>query len=258
MNLKFDKNIAKSYSNNSQIARVLTENWVKNNAYCPSCGNTKINEFENNRPVADFYCLSCREEFELKSKSGKSVGKKIVDGAYSTMIERIGSDNNPNFFFLTYNKIAWEVNNFVIIPKHFFIPDIIEKRKPLAKTARRAGWIGCNIDLTKVPESGRIFLVKDSQLIEPKRVLSKWSETAFLKQKKGESKGWILDIMNCVDKIDNNTFTLSEVYAFEDELKQKHPNNSFIKDKIRQQLQVLRDKGIIHFKQRGVYQKIKS
>jgi len=25
------------------------------------------------------------------------------------------------------------------------VPEIIERRKPLAITARRAGWIGCNI-----------------------------------------------------------------------------------------------------------------
>ncbi|MBL7991777.1 MAG: restriction endonuclease, partial [Candidatus Kapabacteria bacterium] len=31
--------------------------------------------------------------------------------------------------------------------------------------------------------------------------------------------------------------------------------NNFIKDKIRQQLQVLRDKGIIEFVSRGIYQK---
>ncbi len=38
MNLNFDLDITGFYSSNSQIARVLTENWVKNNGYCPSCG----------------------------------------------------------------------------------------------------------------------------------------------------------------------------------------------------------------------------
>jgi type II restriction enzyme len=32
------------------------------------------------------------------------------------------------------------VNNFFVIPKYFFIPEIIEKRKPLSETAKRAGW----------------------------------------------------------------------------------------------------------------------
>ena len=54
MNLYFDKNLANEYSSKAQIARVLTENWVLNNSYCPKCGNLPLSEFENNRPVADF------------------------------------------------------------------------------------------------------------------------------------------------------------------------------------------------------------
>lgn len=46
------------------------------------------------------------------------------------------------------------------------------------------------------------------------------------------------------------------MYAFEDKLKIKYPNNNFIKDKIRQQLQILRDKGIIEFTGRGIYKKL--
>jgi type II restriction enzyme len=50
--------------------------------------------------------------------------------------------------------------NFLIIPKQFFTEEIIIKRKPLSTTARRAGWIGCNIDISKVADSGKVFLVK--------------------------------------------------------------------------------------------------
>lgn len=256
MNLAFNTRLADNYSSNSQIARVLTEDWVKNNSFCPNCGENHLNEFENNKPVADFYCNTCSEQFELKSKNASKIGNKIVDGAYSTMIDRINSDNNPNFFFLTYDKAKWEVNNFLIIPKYYFVSDIVEKRKALAKTARRAGWIGCNIDITKVPESGRIFLIKNSEIITKEKVQIKWKGTEFLKSKKGDSKGWILDIMNCVDAIKKDTFTLKEIYSFENQLKEKYPNNNFIKDKIRQQLQFLRDKGLIEFKNRGTYKKI--
>ncbi len=254
MNLSFNINLAKGYSSNSQIARRLTEDWVLNHSYCPSCGEVPLNEFENNRPVADFYCEKCNEEFELKSKKG-NLTNTITDGAYSTMVERINSDNNPNFFFLTYSK-QWTVNNFLIIPKHFFTTEIIIKRRPLAETAKRAGWIGCNIDISKVASSGKIFLVKDAQIIDSKIVNESFNKTLFIREKSKESKGWILDVMNCVDSIKNDSFSLDEVYAFEKLLKQKYPNNNFIKDKIRQQLQILRDKGIIEFVGRGKYKKI--
>ena len=254
MNLNFNTKLANGYSSNSQIARILTENWVKENSYCPCCGNLPLNEFENNRPVADFYCNSCSEEFELKSKNG-NLTNTITDGAYSTMIERINSNQNPNFFFLTYTK-QWTVNNFLIIPKQFFTTDIIIKRKPLAQTARRAGWIGCNIDISNVAEAGKVFLVKNSELIDRTIVENSFKKTLFIRSQSFDSKGWILDIMLCVDSIPKNVFTLEDVYKFENKLKLKYPNNNFIKDKVRQQLQVLRDKGIIEFISRGNYKKI--
>jgi hypothetical protein len=37
------------------------------------------------------------------------------------------------------------VENVILIPRFAFPLSAIEKRKPLAETARRAGWVGCNI-----------------------------------------------------------------------------------------------------------------
>lgn len=254
MNLGFNREIIKGYKSNAQIIRVASEAWVKENSYCPNCGNNNINNYTNNKPVADFYCFSCKEEYELKSKNG-NLGTKIVDGAYSTMIERINSLNNPNFFFLTYDKKKWIVNNFLIIPKQFFIPDIIEKRKPLSATTRRAGWVGCNIDLSEIPSFGQIFLIKNSIVLKKNDVIESFNKTSPLKNKTIENKGWIIDTLRCIDRIKSQNFTLGDIYKFEDELKLKHPNNNFIKDKIRQQLQYLRDLNIIEFTSRGNYKK---
>ena len=255
MNLQLNSEIAKQFKNSSQKIRVLTEFWVKQNIFCPNCGS-KLSKFKNNKPVADFLCEKCSEEFELKSKNSKSPGNKIVDGAYHTMIERINSENNPNFFFLTYDKSTLIVNNFMIIPKFYFLPKIIEKRKPLSANARRSGWIGCNILLNEIPESGRIYFVKNSIIIDKSTVIGNWQKTIFLDKKDQNAKGWILDVMICIDKIRKNEFSLEDIYKFEPYLKAKHPNNNFIKDKIRQQLQLLRDKGIIEFIGRGKYKKI--
>lgn len=254
MNLSFNTSLAEGYKSKSQIARLLTEDWVLNNSYCPGCGDISLKEFENNRPVADFYCKKCSEEFELKSKGGKLLNT-ITDGAFKTMIERISSENNPNFFFLTYSK-QWSVENFLIIPKQFFTEEIIIERPPLAKTARRAGWVGCNIDISKIAENGKVYLVKNRQIITRDSVTASFKKTLFLRGKSKETKGWILDILKCVDTIKKEKFSLDEMYKFEKELKLKYPNNNFIKDKIRQQLQILRDKGIIEFIGRGQYKKI--
>ncbi len=254
MDLQLNTKLSQGYKSVTQIARVLTEDWVLHNSYCPKCGNLFLNNFENNRPVADFFCAKCHEEFELKSRKG-NLSNTIHDGAYNTMIERLYSNNNPNFFFLTYSK-TWSVNNFLIIPKHFFTEDIIIKRKPLKETARRAGWIGCNIDISKIPKSGRVFLIKDNEIINPEIVKKTFQKTLFIRNKNMSSRGWLIDILNCVDSIASDTFTLNDVYKFENQLQIKHPNNKFVKDKIRQQLQILRDKGFIEFVSRGRYKKI--
>jgi type II restriction enzyme len=182
------------------------------------------------------------------------MGKKVVDGAYSTMIERLKSDNNPNFFFLTYDKVTLEIRNFLTIPKYFFVPSIIEKRKALSPTARRAGWIGCNINVSNIPELGKIFFVQNGVPKSKDEVLEKWSKTDFVKAAGSvESKGWLLDVLMCVEKIKQAEFSLEDVYGFEGVLQAKHPSNHNVRAKVRQQLQFLRDKGVIDFVGRGQY-----
>gem|GEM_PF-3007954 len=52
-------------------------------------------------------------------------------------------------------------------------------------------------------------------------------------------------------------FVLEDIYNYNQALKIKYPNNNFINEKIRQQMQFLRDNGYIEFIGKGHY-KIKS
>ena len=115
--------------------------------------------------------------------------------------------------------------------------------------------MGCNIDLRQVPESGKVFLVKDQQVIPRKNVTQQFQKTLFLRAQSIESRGWTLDVWQCIDRLDAS-FSLNQVYGFADELQLKHPENNHVKDKIRQQLQVLRDKGIIEFVSLAHYRKL--
>jgi predicted RNA-binding Zn-ribbon protein involved in translation (DUF1610 family) len=67
------------YGSGSQSARAWTERWVGDWAFCPNCGNAKLIQFANNRPLADFYCPACNDEYELKSQRGR-FGEKVLDG----------------------------------------------------------------------------------------------------------------------------------------------------------------------------------
>lgn len=255
MNLYFGDLPINGYHSSSQVARVLTETWVEDNMFCPRCGNLHINHFPNNRPVADFYCPKCKNEYELKSKNGR-IAHKVNDGAYETMIQRITSNQNPDFFFMSYSKETRCVCDFVFVPKFFFVPDIIEKRKPLANSARRAGWTGCNILFEKIPEQGRIEIISGGAIQEMSDVVSKVNRNSVLDINDIGARGWLMDILQCINQIPADRFLLSDIYAFEAQLKLKHPQNHNIKAKIRQQLQFLRDNGMIEFLGNGVYRKL--
>ena len=255
METSFNVQLANGYRSKSQIARILTENWTGTHMYCPVCGWPTISKFPNNQAVADFYCPHCNNQFEQKSKNG-AFGNKIADGAYGTFIQRISSNDNPDFFLMSYSLEKMRVEDMFFVPKYFFVPEIVEKRKPLAETAKRAGWIGCNILLDKIPAQGRIVIVKNGVALDKEHVLSqvKWSQK--VKTQNMEARGWLMDILHCVNAINSTFFTIDMVYAFEEELILKHPDNHNIRAKIRQQLQQLRNRDIILFLGNGQYQKI--
>jgi type II restriction enzyme len=135
----------------------------------------------------------------------------------------------------------------------FFVREIIEERRPLAPTARRAGWIGSNILLNQVPESGKIFIVRAGQLIPKDAVLAKWKKTLFLRDQDQEARGWLIEVMKCVEEIGKRDFQLDDVYAYENRLSCIYPDNQNVRPKIRQQLQFLRDRGYLDFVSRGYY-----
>jgi type II restriction enzyme len=253
MNTALDWRVSQAYKNPTQQARVVTERWVAQNAYCPSCGHTGLRRYANNRPVADFFCPACKEDYELKSHRN-GFGATVVNGASDAMMARLGSNDNPNLLLLSYERSTVSVLEFLAIPKYFFVPSLIEQRKPLASTARRAGWVGCTIRLSKIPTLGRIYLIRNG-VAEPRpSVMTAWRNTTFLREAHdATARDWLMNVIACIEKLRSQTFTLEELYAFETELRLRFPNNRHIKAKIRQQLQVLRDRGYLAFIGRGQY-----
>ena len=208
MELSLCNNFPVEYKNNSQKARVITENWIANNMFCPRCGNEKLTHFDNNRPVADFFCHNCNNQYELKSRDGLKL-KKINDGAYTTMIDRIKSAENPDFLFLSYSKKLLIVNNLVIVPKHFFTPSIIDKRPPLGITARRAGWVGCIINLTSIPSTGKIPIVENGYTHSITEVMDNIATAEKLYIRDINRRGWLLDVLLCIDKLECDRLTVN-------------------------------------------------
>lgn len=240
------------FESEPQNARVWTEGWVKSWMYCPRCGAQELKQHPNNNPAADFWCAACTEDFELKSQRGK-FNNKVVDGAYSAMSRKIENRTNASLILLQYDREHLQVRNLTVVPKHFFTLSLLERRNPLGPNARRAGWIGCNILLNQVPVIGRISVVEEQRARAKELVLDQWQRLSFLENEAVAGRGWLIEVMRCVELIGQADFTLAEVYAFEDRLARLYPENTHIRQKIRQQLQVLRDGGYLEFLGRGVY-----
>lgn len=245
---------AAPYEAQTQKARFWSEGWVSRELYCLNCGAAKLSRLPNNSPVADFACSACAEEYEVKSQATK-IGARVVDGSFKSMMDRLAANNNPSLVLLGYNRTKNSVTDLSVVPKHFFVPAVIQERPPLAPTAKRAGWIGCNILLSKIPEVGRVIVVRNGELVPKDLVLERWRQTCFLRDETPSARGWLIEVMNCVERIGRDEFEIADVYRFEAHMQELYPGNMHVREKMRQQLQVLRDAGFIEFLGRGKYRR---
>lgn len=154
---------------------------------------------------------------------------------------------------MSYELDSMLVRNLLCIPDFALTESALEKRKPLAPTARRAGWVGCNIMLDRIPSDARIPIVKENRPAPPSEVRRAYNRLKPLAALKLDTRGWSLDVLNAVHALGKEEFDLSEIYALEDSLKNLHPDNHHIQAKIRQQLQILRDMDLISFLGGGSY-----
>lgn len=244
MNLSMPSDLATAYKSGSQRARVVTEFWAEHNLYCPNCSSPKLNRLVANTKASDFTCPACGFWYQLKGQKTR-IGNSITDGAYEAMMTAIRNDETPNFYFLQYDLATWAVRNLLLIPHFAFPPSAIIKRKPLSETARRAGWIGCNIALNLIPIEARISLVTENQIIPADEVREKFRNVKPLEKIPVTKRGWMLEVLTVVRSLGKTQFTNQDVYAFEEHFRKLHPENDFIRDKIRQQLQNLARAGLL-------------
>ena len=240
------------YKSNSQRARVATEMWGTQNLYCLNCDSDELSCSPPNTAAVDYICPKCDSSFQLKSQS-RLFGTRINDAAYATMLQKIRADETPDLIALHYDVPNWRVENAFLVPRFAFSISAIEKRPPLASTARRAGWVGCNILLTEIPPDARIPLVTNGEPTNPASARKQYAKVRPLEKLKPEMRGWTLDVLNLVRSLHKQTFTLADAYTLEPHLASLRPANRHVRPKIRQQLQVLRDLGLLRFIGDGHY-----
>ena len=252
MNLQLPAAGLDRYKSASQRARVGTESWGATNFFCPACESPRLRSAPQGTAAIDYVCPSCDSPFQLKSQS-RPLGSRIVDAAYSEMKRAILEDRTPNLFVLHYDLETWAVRTVLLVPHFAFALSAVERRKPLAATARRAGWVGCNILLDKIPVHARISVVSEGTSHTPREVRSSYDRLRPLEKLQVEKRGWTLDVLNAIHLLKKKEFSLADAYTLEPELSKLHPANRHVRPKIRQQLQALRDLGLLTFLAPGSY-----
>ena len=244
MNLSMTADLAAAYTSGSQRARVVTEFWGEHNLYCPNCPSPSLKRLANNTQASDFQCSDCGYWYQLKGQKSP-IRSRVNDGAYEAMLSAIRRDETPNFLFLQYELLTWRIRHLLLVPRFAFTPSAIIRRNALSPTARRAGWVGCNIALDRIPVDARIELVKAEVITPAAEVREQFQKAKRLEPISAKTRGWTLDVLNIVRRLGKTEFTNEDIYARSRELESLHPDNRHIKDKIRQQLQVLRDTGFL-------------
>ncbi|MBE5728378.1 hypothetical protein IHE51_00780 [Candidatus Parvarchaeota archaeon] len=257
-----------NYKSQSQISRAVTESWVSENLYCPNCGRDLL-RYRTGMPVYDFYCdhsdsrthaparsfVSNADNFQLKSQA-VPIFRYILGAEYNKAILSLRAGNFPSLILLHYNLNEKIVNDVEFVHKAVITQSCIIPRNPLSENAKRKGWQGFKIDLSRIPNIGRIKVVSNKSIKNKSDVMAEWKRVSYMVQGDVYERSWISDVMTCLEELPTN-FTLSDAYKFEEKLKSLHPNNKHVKDKIRQQLQLLRNRNIIKFEGEGVYSKVK-
>ncbi|MBN9615450.1 MAG: hypothetical protein J0G35_07735 [Acidobacteriales bacterium] len=239
------------YASRTQQARRISEDWVARHAYCLRCESGELTPTPANTETCDFVCPQCDHGYELKSKCG-AFTTRVVDGAYGAMLRTIRANRTPTFLLLEYSR-DWSITGFTAIHHSLITESSIVARKPLAATARRAGWVGCSIVMPEIAVDGKIPIIINERIEPPAQVRGSFRKLESLSQLSHERRNWAAIMLNLIRKLPEDSFKLSDVYKFEDQLKLIFPGNNNVKPKIRQQLQVLRDAGILTFLGGGKY-----
>jgi type II restriction enzyme len=251
MILNMEQSAGLGYTSGCQITRRISEQWAAQNLFCAACNSNSVSCAPANTKAIDFNCPRCRAGYQLKAGRNWNE-RRIPDAGHAAMMAAIQSDQVPNLLVLQYTSL-WQVENLLLVPSFIFNASAIEKRKPLAKTARRAGWVGCNILLSALPEHGKIRIIKSGEVAPRGTIRSEYRRLRPIAQIPTKMRGWTLDVLKIVQSLNRPDFALADIYAYEKRLQTLHPDNRNVRPKIRQQLQVLRDLGLLTFLGRGRY-----
>ena len=175
-----DRTLGDAYPSRSQWARRVTEGWAADNLFCAACSSSSLTPHQANRAVEDYQCPRCSRRVQLKAKNGR-IGASVSNSAFAKKRSAILAGRAPDYCFMGYDRDALLVEDLIWVPGHFMTLSVISERKPLRETARRAGWVGSNIHLDRIPAQGKIPVVVGGRICSKAVVRHQFAELAFLR-----------------------------------------------------------------------------
>ena len=166
-----DFTIAERFTSRSQVGRVVLETWAEFNLFCVNCESDELERLSASTPVADFTCAVCQARYQIKGKNGR-FGATITGAAYQPLMDAIRSKACPEFVLLEYDVRFNSVVFALAVPGRTITEERILRRRELPSTARRAGWVGCNINVEGLPH---VALVRP-EVVDPADAREHWKE----------------------------------------------------------------------------------
>jgi Dam-replacing family protein/DpnI-like restriction endonuclease len=139
---------ARQYVSGSQVARVAIEAWAASNVDCWRCKSPLL-LVPPNRKLLDALCQRHGHEVQMKAVAGVA-GDRLTAAAYGPMVTRIKSGVLPDYLIVSYDRLRSIVLLAEFVDGATLVADRVMARAPLSTTARRAGWIGATIDLSRL------------------------------------------------------------------------------------------------------------
>lgn len=136
------------------------EQAVKQKVPCPRCGRPRhLTPLQANFPCADLICRFCGFLAQVKSYtlkgSSEDLPPRILGAGWEVQHDQIMAGIYHGLYLVGYAS-SGRLVRIDYVPAHILqaAPDVFEPRKPLRETAKRAGWIGFNYNIEKLPPIG--------------------------------------------------------------------------------------------------------
>lgn len=252
MRLVCNPELGAHHTSNTQRVRKISEGWFLAEGYCLNCNSPRVERTRASTEFRDFECPACGQGYELKSAT-RAHTSIVQDGGYNSMMRQVRAESVSALLLMPYDA-NWCVKRLLAVHPVFLTPAVVRKRpKPHLRPGTGKPYWMCDLNLTVIPPDGKISVVQDAAPVDEAVVRAAYANSKRFADVPLERRGWAGLVLGAVRKIGKQEFTLHEVYAHEEAMRAAYPENSHVRPKIRQQLQVLRDLGYIEFLSRGEY-----